>query len=78
MRASTGLGQCSAVKLVVAAGQDGVALSCDLEENHPELHWDWLQSLTWVDWTSEQEREQNPEGDYHSRPYMIAGMVAGT
>jgi hypothetical protein len=58
--ASTGGAQCPAVQSV-----GGEALRCHLEEDHPELHWDRALSVVWAEWTTAQELEENPDGDYH-------------
>lgn len=68
-RASTGLGQCPDSRRV--GGPYPVDLTCDLEQNHPDLHWDWSHDLIWQHWTEDQERADNPLGDYHSRTGLI-------
>ena len=60
VRASTGLGRCQAEMTI---GREDT-LWCDLEENHPELHWDAGAEVVWGGHTFAQEMADNPERDY--------------
>lgn len=49
-----GGGECQAMALIASSDHvDEVPLCCDLDDNHPELHWDKRQQVTWAPWTEQ-------------------------
>lgn len=50
-----GTGTCKDIKYIGDAGY--FRLSCCLDENRPELHWDRDHEILWADWSAADERE---------------------
>ena len=50
-----GDGLCKATAII---GADQGELVCDLEDNHPDLHWDKGHWIVWTRWTEDDENEE--------------------